>query len=129
LDHIGRNSGSHHQTVLEVIHYDISSGTAVVMSGWGRRSDWYRNIQSAGRTKVTIGRETMNVNSRNLQDPEAVKVLADYERRNRLITPIVRRVLSQLAGFKYDGTESSRLALVQQLPLVEFTPSSSTDAP
>ena len=129
LDHVGRNSGSHHQTVLEVIHYDPSSGAAVVMSGWGTRSDWYRNIQAAGGAKITVGRETMSVNSRVLEDPEAVKVLVDYERRNRLITPIVRRVLSQLAEFKYDGTESSRLALVQQLPLVEFTPSSSTGAP
>ncbi len=129
LDHVGRDSGDHHQTVLEVIHYDSSSGEAVVMSGWGTRSDWYRNIEVAGQAKVTLGRQTMDVNAHKLDDREAVKVLADYERRNRWIKPIVRRVLSRLAGFNYDGTEEGRLCLVQQLPLVGFTPSPPSTAP
>ena len=34
---------------------------------------------------------------------EAVAVLADYERRNRWVAPLVGRVLSWLVGWRYGG--------------------------
>lgn len=58
-----------------------------------------------------------------------MEVLADYERRNRWIRPVVRAVLSRLARFTYDGSELSRLSLVQQVPLVELSPSPPAAAP
>lgn len=99
------------------------------MSGWGRSSDWFRNIEVAGRATVTLGRKTMMADARVLDDEDAVRVIADYERRNRWIRPVIRRVLSQLAGFRYDGTDNSRLALVHQLPLVKFTPAPGANDP
>lgn len=123
LEHVGRTSGSLHHTVLEVINFDRSSRRAAVMSGWGRTSDWYRNVEVAGHARITVGRHTMNVDASVLDDQAAARMVADYERRNRLAGPIVRRVLSQLAGFRYDGTDESRLALVRRLPVVMFTPS------
>lgn len=129
LGHIGRRSGRHYETVIEVVHYDTSSGAAIVMSGWGTKSDWYRNIELAGQATMTIGRQTLAVSSRVLSDEEAVEVLADYERRNRWIRPVGRAVLSRLAGFTYDGSEFSRLSLVQQVPLVELSPSPPAAAP
>lgn len=129
LEHVGRSTGRHYRTVLEVIGYDRSTGQAVAMSGWGRRSDWYRNIEVGGRAKVTLGRKTMMADASVLEDDEAASVLADYEWRNRWMRPVVRRVLSRLAGFRYDGTEDGRLALVHQFPIVRFTPTSSTDDP
>jgi deazaflavin-dependent oxidoreductase (nitroreductase family) len=106
-----------------VVNYDSSSGEAVVMSGWGKSSDWYRNVEAAGHARITVGRHTVGAIATVLSDPEAAAMLADYEKRNRWMQPIVHRVLSQLAGLHYDGTEESRLALVQKLPLVRFTPS------
>ena len=49
-------------------------------------------------------------------------MLADYERRNRLALPLLRRLLSRLAGVRYDGTEGARRAVAQRLPLIAFTP-------
>lgn len=43
-------------------------------------------------------------------------MLADYERRNRLGVPLVHAVLSKLAGFRYDGSDGARRALVHTLP-------------
>lgn len=125
LEHIRRISGRQYQTVLEVVEYDGSSGEAVVMSGWGTSSDWYRNVEAAGQARITLGRQTVGAITRVLGDWEAAEVLACYEKRNRWVRPLVHRVLSRLAGFQYDGTEQSRLALVQKLPLVKFTPSPS----
>jgi deazaflavin-dependent oxidoreductase (nitroreductase family) len=129
LEHVGRTTGSRYQTVLEVIAYHRSTGAAVVMSGWGRTSDWYRNIEVAGHATVTLGRKTMKADARVLDDEDAVRALANYERRNRWIRPVVRRVLSQLAGFRYDGTDDGRLALVRQLPVVKFTPAPGKNDP
>jgi hypothetical protein len=49
-------------------------------------------------------------------------VLADYERRNRWIAPLVRWVLSRLVGWRYDGSDDARRRLAGQLPLVAFQP-------
>ena len=58
---------------------------------------------------------------RPLELPEAAAVFEDYERRNRLAAPLIRRVLSRMAGFRYDGSPQARLRLVEALPLVAFT--------
>lgn len=127
LEHVGRATGCRHQTVLEVIGYDRSTGEALVMSGWGRASDWFRNVEVAGHATVTLGRRTVMVGARVLDTEEAAAVLADYERRNRWVRPVVRGVLSRLAGFRYEGTDEGRLALVRQLPVVRFTPALQVD--
>ena len=49
-------------------------------------------------------------------------MVADYERRNRLAGPVVRAILSRLAGFRYDGSAESRRKLVEALPLLAFSP-------
>lgn len=122
VEHVGRKSGDTHRTVLEVIGSDRSTGAVVVMSGWGTSSDWYRNVLAAGHATVTIGRRTMPVDAFVLEDAEAALVLADYEERHRFLRPVVRLVLSRLAGFPYDGTDDGRRAVVRTLPLVRFTP-------
>jgi deazaflavin-dependent oxidoreductase (nitroreductase family) len=123
LEHVGRTSGRPYQTVLEVIGYDRSTGQAFVMSGWGRTSDWYRNIDVAGHAKITVGRHTTIVEAQILDSGDAAERLADYEHRNRWMRPILRHVLSRLAGFSYDGSDQSRQALVQTLPVIKLTPS------
>jgi hypothetical protein len=94
----------------------------VVISGFGRRANWYRNVLADGAVEVEIARESWVPQARALEPEEAVAVLADYERRNRLLAPLVRRVLSRLAQLDYDGSPASRLAVVDALPLVAFRP-------
>ena len=47
--------------------------------------------------------------------------LAGYERRNRIAAPVIRRVLTRLAGWRYDGSDESRRRLVGERPLVLFS--------
>jgi deazaflavin-dependent oxidoreductase (nitroreductase family) len=122
LVHTGRRSGLERRTVLEVVHYDDATGAVVVMSGFGRRSDWYQNIQTHPATKVVVGRRSFVPTHRDLSEDEAIATLADYERRNRIAAPVVRWALSRLVGWRYDGSEASRRRLVKEHPLVLFTP-------
>jgi hypothetical protein len=106
--------------VLEVVGPGPWPGEVVVMAGFGPSADWLRNIQALPPVQVEIGRDRFRPVARVLEEPEAVAVLADYERRNRLVAPVVRRVLSWLVGWRYDGSAAARDRLVKELPLVAF---------
>lgn len=69
-----------------------------------------------------MGRFTFTAGHRRLSVEEAVTVLADYERRNQMIGPVVRRVLSWLLGWRYDGSPEARRRMAAQLPLIALYP-------
>jgi deazaflavin-dependent oxidoreductase (nitroreductase family) len=120
LTHIGRRSGRRYRTVLEVIGTDSLAGEFVVIAGFGTSSDWYRNIAAHPACEVVVGRHQFVPQHRVLDTTEAVAVLADYERRNRWILPIVHLLLSKLLGWRYDGSQEAREHLAGQLALVAF---------
>lgn len=121
LRHLGRRSGRAHSTVLEVLSWDGASREAIVMSGFGPRAQWLRNVLAAGQAEIEIAHERWAASVRALGPSEAAAVFADYERRNRFALPLVRRMLARLAGFEYDGSEAARRELAARLPLVAFT--------
>jgi deazaflavin-dependent oxidoreductase (nitroreductase family) len=122
LEHRGRRSGRTYRAVLEVVRVDREDGEVVVMSGWGRRANWLRNVIAGGALGVQVGRRRFAPEVRLLGVDEASSALAAYERRNRIAAPLIRRVLSRLAGFPYDGSREGRRRIVQELPLVGFRP-------
>ena len=126
LTHVGRRTGRRFETMLEVIGEDRSSHEVIVLAGLGRSAQWYRNLLAGGPSEVAIGRERFKPSYRVLDPGEAVAVLAGYERRNRYLAPILRRVLSWLVGWHYDGTPAKRLQLVSELPMVAFRPAPPT---
>ena len=122
LVHTGRKTGMHRETVLEVVQYDPITSESVVMAGWGRRTGWLHNVEAGLAHEVRTGRERFAPVYRLLPPEEAEGIFADYERRNRLIAPIIRAVLSRLLGWRYDGMPAARRLAVEQLSLVGFRP-------
>jgi len=122
LTHLGRRSGRRYRTMLEVVGTGPAPGVVVVVAGLGRSADWFRNLQAGRGVEVAIGRRRFRPRHRVLGSREAVAVLADYERRNRWVAPLVRRVLSWLVGWRYDGSDGARRRLAGQLPLVALRP-------
>jgi deazaflavin-dependent oxidoreductase (nitroreductase family) len=53
--HLGRKSGLLRETVLEVILYDPATRESVVLSAWGEKADWYRNIEAVPALEVRTG--------------------------------------------------------------------------
>ena len=121
LTHRGRRSGRTYNTVLEVVGHRQYAEFFVV-SGFGPRSDWLRNLDAGGPATVTVGRRCFPADHRRLDEAEALAVLADYERRNRMIRPVVHRALSWLLGWPYRGTDADRRLLVEQLPVIGLQP-------
>jgi hypothetical protein len=103
------------------MEYRKEGPEAVVMSAFGRNADWLRNIETTPGPEVVIGSQHFIAAHRFLDTEEAIRVIANYERRNWLIAPIIRGVLSRLLGWRYDGSTSARRQLVAQLPLIAFS--------
>jgi len=122
LSHTGRRSGLRRQTVLEVIRYQPRVPEAVVMSGFGSKSDWLQNIEANGDEEICIASKHFKACHRFLSESEAEDALQAYESRNRLLAPVVRRVLSSLLGWAYTGSSEERRRVITQLPLIEFRP-------
>lgn len=122
LTHVGRRTGRVHRTMLEVIGKDPASGEFMVIAGLGRSAQWYRNISECEAVEVAVAAQHFRPVHRVLDDDEAIKVLTRYERDNRLLAPVIRRVLSWLVGWTYDSSEKSRRRLVAELPFVAFRP-------
>lgn len=122
LVHTGRKTGLHRETVLEVVRYDPATQESVVAAGWGRRTGWLHNVEAGLAHEVWTGRQRFAPDWRILPPDEAERIFADYERRNRLIAPVIRAVLSRLLGWRYDGTPAARRQAVEQLSLVAFRP-------
>jgi deazaflavin-dependent oxidoreductase (nitroreductase family) len=123
LIHVGRRTGLLRCTVLEIMEFRKNGPEMVVMSAFGRSADWLRNIEAAPDSEVVVvGSTRFTATHRFLDQNEAENVIAGYERRNRLIAPIIRTVLSRLLGWTYDGSERSRRQLADELPFIAFRP-------
>jgi deazaflavin-dependent oxidoreductase (nitroreductase family) len=122
LTHIGRRSGLARHTVLEVVEYRRDGPEVIVVNGFGRESDWVRNIEAKGGEEVTVGLQHFRASHRFLEENEAAQVMQAYERRNRFISPLVHRGLSWLVGWDYHGSDAERHRLVSQLSLIAFRP-------
>jgi hypothetical protein len=99
-----------YRTVLEVISYDPSRSESVVLSGWGARADWYRNIQAAPALLVVTAGERYAPAQRNVESDELYARLATYVECNRLLGGIVRRTL----GLKLDGSEEDHASFYRR---------------
>jgi hypothetical protein len=108
--------------MLEVLEWRPEAREAIVLAGLGPRAQWLRNVLAGGPADVRIGGRDWPAVAHVLDPVEAAATLASYESRNHWVRPVVQRVLSRLSAVDYDGSDAARLAVVEALPLVAFTP-------
>jgi len=129
LTHVGRRTGRTHWTMLEVIKENRAEHELIVIAGLGRTAQWYRNLQAHEALEVAIARDRFVPIHRELSSREAETALADYERRNRYLAPLIHRVLSWLVGWRYDGTPPARQRLLAELPMIGLRPAPNVARP
>lgn len=118
LTHTGRVSGEPRQAVIEVVGHDAASGGHIAAAGYGRRSDWYRNILKTPEVTVQVGNRARPMTARPLSEDEGADLMARYALRN----PRIARRLAKLMGFLVDGSESDFREVGRRIPFVRFTP-------
>jgi deazaflavin-dependent oxidoreductase (nitroreductase family) len=121
LTHRGRKSGKARQTVLEVVRYDPATRESVVISAYGDRSDWYRNIQAAPAIEVRTGRDRYVPQLRRLGAEERFAVLRSYRRRYGPLLGLFLRYM----GYPQARTEEELRVVASRLHAVGFRPSGS----
>jgi deazaflavin-dependent oxidoreductase (nitroreductase family) len=118
LTHRGRKSGRVRRTPLEVIRHDATTQESIVVSAWGERADWYRNIEVSPAMEIRTGRERYVPRQRFLSPEEVHAEIADYERQH----PLLARTLPRWLGYPLDGTEGARRRFTDSVRVVAFRP-------
>ncbi len=119
LNHIGRKSGLPRQAVLEVVHYDQDSDTYFVASGYGRQSQWFRNIKANPEVTIQVGWRKLAVTADILGPEESGEMMVQYAQRY----PTAAKNLSRLIGYQVDGSEESyRQIAAEHIPFVAMRP-------
>lgn len=117
LVHTGRRSGQPRQAVVEVAGFDPATNIYTVASGFGSKSDWYRNVCATPQVTIQVGNHRMQAEARALSPAESGAAMVDYAHRN----PSLARALAKVIGFQVDGSdETYRRIAEQHIPFVEF---------
>lgn len=113
LEHIGRKSGAPRYVVLEVVDH-VSRDAYVVASGFGRKAQWFRNIEANPRVRVYLGGHAPRpASARILDQHEAAQTLTAYRSRHPKSWERLRPVLEKTLGVPITETDTA-------LPLVEL---------
>jgi len=113
LEHVGRKSGRRRYVVLEVVDRPRPD-TYVVVSGFGDRAQWLRNLEADPRVHVSVGaRVRAPASARRLSAEEASAALGRYADAHPQAWSALRPVLEDTLGARIDthGTDLPMVAL------------------
>jgi deazaflavin-dependent oxidoreductase (nitroreductase family) len=118
LTHRGRRSGRIYRIPLEVIRYDAATEESIVVSAWGEKADWYRNIEANPAMEIRIGRKRYVPEQRFLAPEEVYAEIVAYERHH----PLLVRTIPRWLGYRLDGTREASRNFADSVRMVAFRP-------
>jgi deazaflavin-dependent oxidoreductase (nitroreductase family) len=118
LTHTGRKSGAKHETIIEIARYDPQTGVYYVASGWGKKSDWFRNILVHPEGMIQVKNQKIEVTAHPLSIDQAGEELLRYSKTY----PAAFRELMSILGFKNIKTEAEIRGIGKDLPIIALKP-------
>jgi deazaflavin-dependent oxidoreductase (nitroreductase family) len=113
----GRRSGEPREVVLEATQYNRDAGLVVVVSGWGERADWYRNLRAGPAIEIRIGGRRFPGPAQRFLDADQITVLlGSYARAH----PWAWRSLASSMGLPRDPTPDQLSGAAGRLRAVAF---------
>lgn len=113
LEHVGRKSGESRYVVLEVVDHPTPD-SFVVVSGFGPKAQWLRNIQANPRVRIYVGSHApASATARILDQVEADRTMAAYRSRHPRTWDRFKPVLEETLGSPISDTNTP-------LPIVEL---------
>jgi deazaflavin-dependent oxidoreductase (nitroreductase family) len=102
LEHVGRVSGARRFVVLEVVDRP-ARGEFVVVSGFGVRAQWYRNVQANPRVRISVGwRRSTPATPTPMTDDEVAVALDRYARNHPRAWANLRATVEHAVGHPID---------------------------
>ncbi|MFR9752368.1 nitroreductase family deazaflavin-dependent oxidoreductase [Nocardia sp. 004] len=109
LEHLGRRSGIRRYVVLEVVDRPAPD-QYIIVSGFGTRAQWYRNVQADSRVRVWHGfRRGMPATATVMTTEEAKAALDDYIQRHPRAWKNLRDAIEHATGAPVDVLPMVRL--------------------
>lgn len=119
LNHIGRKSGQPRQVVIEVVDHDEKTNTYYAASGYGKQSQWYKNILHTPDVTIQVGRKKMAVTAVPLTPEQSGQKMVDYAHEH----PKAAKDLMRFCGYKVDGSDEDYFILAKEhIPFIAFEP-------
>ena len=111
IEHVGRKSGLHRKTVLEVV--EGSHGEPIIASGFGEKSAWLLNITANPAITVIWGTDTFEATAVRVAADEAYEIFVRYTTTH----PAAAKRLQAYLGVPLGDPRAAS----QQLPLFRLT--------
>lgn len=105
------------ETVIEVIDQDKASGKVYSASGFGEKSQWFRNIAANNDVFLTIKSTEYKATASVLSEDQAAHVLLRYVKAH----PKSIKSVARLSGYAMDGSEHDVIEFSKVIKIVEFT--------
>ena len=119
LEHIGRSSGARRYAILEVVAQP-APGRYVVASGFGERSQWFRNVRANPSVRIWVGAHgPRSAVARILAPAEAQAALQQYARKHPRAWRSLRPVFESTLGVEIDETGTALPMVSLELSLGE----------
>lgn len=119
LNHTGRVSGQPRQNVLEVVDHNEEANTYTVAAGFGKGSDWYKNILKTPEVTIQVGNREMAMTAVPLGAEESGQAMVEYAHRH----PRAAKELTRICGYKVDGSDEDYYMLGRDfIPFVVLQP-------
>ncbi len=118
----GRSSGLPRKTGISFMPVDDGY---VVFTGWGIKSDWYKNLRKNPEVTIQVGQQSMPATAHLVEDPERRKALMQQMKDQSDQCgppPFVRSVLKATHIFDYDNELQIALDQGGDLAVVEIIP-------
>lgn len=129
LTTIGRRSGQPRTTGVSFM---LVNGHFIVFSGWGVRSDWYRNLLRNPDVTIQVGTKTLRATAAPVHDPARRSALMrQMKARSGQCGPprSMRGALRRLGLFDYEGDLDLAVAQGGDLPVIELIPQTNDGRP
>jgi deazaflavin-dependent oxidoreductase (nitroreductase family) len=97
----------------------------IVFSGWGIKSNWYRNLRANPEVTIKVGRKQMRATARLVEDPERRRALMRQQqaRSSGCGPPVPLRPFFKLTRiFDYQAEIDKAIAAGGALPVIEIVP-------
>ncbi|MBF6333056.1 nitroreductase family deazaflavin-dependent oxidoreductase [Nocardia transvalensis] len=111
LEHRGRRSGLPRYVVLEVVDRPAPD-EYIIVSGFGPRSQWYRNVRADPRVRVWTGlRRGVRASATLLSEAESAAALDHYAQHHPRLWKRLRATVEQATGAPVGTLPMVRLRL------------------
>lgn len=119
LTHKGQMTGFLHETVIEVVRHDKETDTYYVVSGWGKKSDWYQNVQFFPAVTVDVCRRRFQEHVELIPLAKSIENIEGYAHDHPLAFSELSSLL--LGEHMKPGSDAAR-RLAEKMPIVSMHP-------